>query len=144
MVDVCSYLSALLASFYTIWYFISHKLYAGIDFMMILIIVAFLFMHLYLKPLSKELYYAVWVSASFITYMMFLSFCLIVLSVINLIYEAFPSTKVILMQLWDGGDSNEKWHIIPSNLLYLSHHSIKPCYLQNSIPILQTMPFTTI
>lgn len=76
--------------------------------MMILIIVAFLFMHLYLKPLSKELYYAVWVSDSFITYKLFLSFCLIVLSVINLIYEAFPSTKGILMQLWDGGDSNEK------------------------------------
>ena len=100
-------LSALLASLYTIWYFVNHKLYAGIDFMMILIMVAFLFM-LYLKPLSKELYYAVWICASFTTYMTFLSFCLIVLSVINFIYEVFPSTKEILMQFWNGGDSNEK------------------------------------
>ena len=107
-VDICFSLSALLASLYTIWYFVNHKLYAGIDFMMILIMVAFLFMPLYLKPLSKELYYAVWICASFTTYMMFLSFCLIVLSVINFIYELFPSTKGILMQFWDGGDSNEK------------------------------------
>lgn len=108
MVDICFSLSALLALFYTIWYFVNHKLYAGIDFMMILIMVAFLFMPLYLKPLSKESYYAVWICASFTTYMMFLSFCLIVLSVINFIYEVFPSTKGILMQFWDGGDSNDK------------------------------------
>lgn len=50
-------LAALLAALYTLWYFVHHKLYAGLDLTIILLLTMYLNIPLHRIKISEELYF---------------------------------------------------------------------------------------
>lgn len=101
-------LSVILYVLYALWYFVKHRLYEGVDFILILLPMAFFSMPLHFLKLSTDIYYVAWYDALLVVYHTF------ILGSAFLIYTMFdiphyiPSTCKKIMQLWDGGDSNEK------------------------------------
>lgn len=101
-------LSVVLAVLYEMYYIANHNICAGVDFMLILMIIGFLNIPIRHLKLFDGLYYKAWIKSSgamFLTFTMF--FCSIT-GVFYLAYRIFPSTRERIKRLWDGDDSNDK------------------------------------
>lgn len=101
-------LSVILYVLYASWYFVKHRLYAGIDFILILLPMAFFSMPIHFLKLSTDIHYVAWHDALLVVYHTFIFGSALLLCIMFNIYHYIPSTRKTIMQLWDGGDSNDK------------------------------------
>lgn len=106
--QLCSYLSLAFVLIYTAWYFTNSKVYAGVDFMLILTPIALLYLLLFNNSISLELYYTAWCNIAYGTYYSFFSICLCAVCMFDLTYKSFPKTRETIKQLWNGGNHNVK------------------------------------
>lgn len=109
MVIIISFsLGAFLATFYTLWYFVHHKLYAGLDLTIILLLTMYLNIPLHRIEISEELYFKSWLNASFITYLCFMMVAYAVLGIMGLCMEIFPNSLELLKEMWNGDKKKER------------------------------------
>lgn len=109
MVIIISFsLGAFLAVLYTIWYLVHHKLCAGLDFTITLVLTMYLNIPLHRMEISEELYFKAWLSASAITYLSFIMVVSSVLSIMEFSTHIFPNSWEVLKEMWNGDERNDK------------------------------------
>lgn len=109
MVIIISFsLGVFLAVLYTIWYLVHHKLYAGLDLTIILLLTMYLNIPLHRIEISEELYFKSWLNASFITYLCFMMVAYAVLGIMGLCMEIFPNSLELLKEMWNGDEKKER------------------------------------
>ena len=96
------FLAAFPAGLYTIWYFVYHKLYAGLDLVIMLLLIMYLNIPLHRMEISEELYFKAWLSASYITYSCFMLVVYAVLGILEFITRIFPNSWEVLKEMWNG------------------------------------------
>lgn len=109
MVVIISFsLAALLAALYTLWYFVNHILYAGLDLTIILLLTMYLNIPLHRMEMSEELYFKAWLSASTITYLSFIMVVSSVLGIMEFSTHIFPNSWEVLKEMWNGDEKKER------------------------------------
>ena len=101
-------LAAFLAALYTIWYLVHHKLCAGLDFTITLVLTMYLNIPLHRMEISEELYFKAWLSASAITYLSFIMVVSRVLGIMEFSTHIFPNSWEVLKEMWNGDERNDK------------------------------------
>ena len=109
MVVIISFsLAAFLAVLYTLWYFVNHKLYAGLDLTIILLLTMYLNIPLHRMEMSEELYFKAWLNASFVTYLCFMMVAYAVLGIMEFSTHIFPNSWEVLKEMWNGDEKKER------------------------------------
>lgn len=101
-------LVVFLAALYTLWYFVHHKLYAGLDLTIILLLTMYLNLPLHRMEISEELYFKAWLNASSLTYFCFMMVAYAVLGIMGLCMEIFPNSWELFKEMWNGDKKKEK------------------------------------
>lgn len=101
-------LAVFLAALYTLWYFVHHKLYAGLDLTIILLLTMYLNLPLHRMEISEELYFKAWLNASSLTYFCFMMVAYAVLGIMGLCMEIFPNSLELLKEMWNGDEKKER------------------------------------
>jgi len=88
--------------------FVHHKLYAGLDLTIILLLTMYLNIPLHRIEVSEELYFKAWLNASSITYFCFMMVAYVVLGIMGLCMEIFPNSWEVLKEMWNGDEKKER------------------------------------
>ena len=101
IITIIIFLGSLLAAIYTIWYFINRKLYAGFDFLMIMVFTMYSNIPIYYMELLPKDYFEVWGVVSRCTYVCFAFATMAVLEILGFITRIFPNSGETIKEMWD-------------------------------------------
>ena len=101
-------LGVFLTVLYTVWYLVHHKLCAGLDFTIMLVLTMCLNIPLHHMEMSEELYFKAWISASAITYLSFIMVVSSVLAIMEFSTHIFPNSWEVLKEMWNGDEKKER------------------------------------